>query len=734
MNHVLYSFFVAIAAITVAYVVVLVFRIRKLSEKYEQAERDFTQKQSDLNKVAQQLEKTRSKVDSLEAELQLSQLHYGVLFNHSHYMLFTFGLTDKGMPDYITDVNDVACALLNRSREDLLKMTILDIEDVEKPTTMVRLFHRTELVMLSDSEIEYRQTTSDRQLIKQILNNAAVHYERIYITASGKRIPVEVRAQSFEVDGRVRVLCSAHDISERQRDQRAVKEGRQRLRDLLNQSPIGAVLYDAQCKMDDVNISCLHMFGTPDEESFLRVNLFDNPFMTQEVRDKLSRKDAVRFESIFDFDEVHKQGLFVSSKSGKVYFDIMLINLGMDSDFKPRGYLFQIQDITERREAELKLKKKEDQSRQSQKLEAIGSLASGIAHDFNNILTPVMGYAELVLHSTSKEDSLYEYMTEVLQASHRAKDLINQILTFSRKSEQERMRLRISTVIKEVVKLVSSTAPGNIDFTHYLKAASDGVLANPVQMHQVLMNLCVNAMHAMKTDGGALIIRTDNITIEKDSESGLKPGKYLRIDVQDGGCGMDTEIAERIFDPFFTTKAPGEGTGMGLAVVHGIINGMNGSITVDSEPGEGTCFHILLPVVDNATDQVVVSTETVPHGSERILVVDNEDAILRMMDHILSGLGYTVKALSNPVEALELLNSNIDDFDLMITDQIMPQMLGSELAEKVLAKNPDFSIVISTGFSDKFTPKQASEMGIKGFIMKPVVMRNLAVAIRDAID
>lgn len=735
MNLILYSLFVmiAIVVVTITYAVVLVFRLRKLSKKNEQVERAFNQKQSDLNKVSQQLKKTDNKVGSLEAALELLQLHYDVLFNHSHYMLFTFGLTENGMPDYIIEVNDVACSLLGRSREDLLKMTILDIEDIEKPTTMVRLFHRNELVMLSDAEIEYRQTTSDRQLIKQILNNAAVHYERIYITGSGNRIPVEVRAQKFEVNGQVRVLCSVHDITERQRNQRAVKEGRQRLRDLLNQSPIGAVLYDAECNMDDVNISCLHMFGTPDAESFLRVNLFDNPFIADDVKDKLSRKEAVRFEAIFDFDEVHQQGLFVSSRNGKVYFDIMLINLGMDSDFKPRGYLFQIQDITERREAELKLRKREDQSRQSQKLEAIGSLASGIAHDFNNILTPVMGYAELVLHSTSQDDALYEYMTEVLQASHRAKDLINQILTFSRKSEQERMSLRMSTVIKEVVKLVSSTAPENIDFTHYLKAASDGVLANPVQMHQVLMNLCVNAMHAMKDDGGALIIRTDNITIEKNSESGLESGKYLRIDVQDGGCGMDAATAERIFDPFFTTKAPGEGTGMGLAVVHGIITGMNGSITVDSALGEGTCFHILLPVVENATDQVVVKMESVPHGSERILVVDNEEAILRMMDHILSGLGYTVKALSDPVEALELLKSNIDDFDLLITDQIMPQMLGSELAEKVLAENPGFPIVISTGFSDKFTPKQATEMGIRGFIMKPIVMRNLAVAIRDAL-
>ena len=729
-----FSAVVLIAAVTLIYTIVLIFRGRALSEEYEQTVRELSDREYDLDRSEQQLRKSKGKFSDIETKLSLLQVHYDAIFNHSRYMLFSFGVTKDGMPGRISQVNDVACVLLERSRADLLKMTILDIEDIEQPISMVRLFHRTELVMLSDAEIRYRNTTSDRQLIKQIINNAAVHYERTYITGTGKSIPVEVRTQRFEVNGKVQILCSAHDISERQRDQRAVREGRQRLRDLLDQSPIGSVLYNADYRLEDINKSCLHMFGAPDEESFLRVNLFDNPFVPADMKEHLRRKDTVRFDAVFDFDEVHKSGLFISSRSGKVCFDIMLINLGLDADFKSKGYLFQIQDVTERYEAETKLKAQESQSRQSQKLEAIGSLASGIAHDFNNILTPVMGYSELVLRSVSEGDALHEYMTEVLQASNRAKDLINQILTFSRESEQEQMRLRISTIIKEVIKLVSTTMPENIEITSSLLAVNDGVLANPVQIHQVLMNLCVNAIHAMKQDGGNLTVRTDNITIGKDSESGLAPDQYLCIDVRDSGCGMDAETQERIFEPFFSTKAPGEGTGMGLAVVHGIIKKMKGSITVESAPGEGTRFKILLPIVENVVEKVDETKVVIPHGTERLLVVDNEVAILRMMTHVLGGLGYSVKTLSSAVEALELLKSNIGDFDLLITDQIMPQMLGSELAKEVLADNPDFPIVISTGFSDQFSPKQASEMGIKGFIMKPLVMRNLAVAVRSALE
>ncbi len=724
---------VTIAAISVA--VVFFRRAHLLQDEYNKQELELRHKTSILNKIKKQTEKLSTSQNELNKTLDLLNAKYDVLFNHSRYMLFIFSLTSDGMPDKIIEVNDIACSLLERSREDIMNMTILDIEDIEKPTSMVRLFHRNELVLLSDAEIEYRRTTSDRQLMKQILNHSEVHYERVYITGSGKHIPVEVRAQKFNLVGKEMILCSAHDITERKRTQKAVKEGRQRLRDLLAQSPIGSVLYDADCQMEDVNHACLHMFGAPDEESFRRVNLFDNPFIDEEIKGKLGRKESTRFEAVFDFDVVNKDGLFISSRRGKAYFDIMLVNLGLDSEFKPRGFLFQIQDITEKREAEIKLKEKEEQSRQSQKLEAIGSLANGIAHDFNNILTPVMGYAELVLHSVSKEDSLYEYMTEVLQASHRAKDLINQILTFSRKSEQERMRLRISTVIKEVIKLVSSTAPENITIQHQLRAPADGVLANPVQIHQVLMNMCVNAIHATKGREGKIDIRTDNITVTKESESGLEPGRYLRIDIQDNGCGMDEQTKQRIFEPFFTTKAPGEGTGMGLAVVHGIITSMNGTITVDSTVGEGTCFHILLPVVENVSAEVTTEVkEAIPHGSEKILVVDNEDSILRMMKHLLNDLGYTVTTIKNPKEALKLLQEDISSFDLLISDQIMPQMTGQELAREVLNLNPDFPIIISTGFSDKFTPKQAAEMGIKGFIMKPIVMRNLAIAIRDALD
>ncbi|MCK5529041.1 MAG: PAS domain S-box protein, partial [Kiritimatiellae bacterium] len=244
-----FSAVVLIAAVTLIYAIVLIFRGRALSEEYEQTVRELSDREYDLDRSEQQLRKSKGKFSDIETKLSLLQVHYDAIFNHSRYMLFSFGVTKDGMPGRISQVNDVACVLLERSRADLLKMTILDIEDIEQPISMVRLFHRTELVMLSDAEIRYRNTTSDRQLIKQIINNAAVHYERTYITGTGKSIPVEVRTQRFEVNGKVQILCSAHDISERQRDQRAVREGRQRLRDLLDQSPIGSVLYNADYRL-----------------------------------------------------------------------------------------------------------------------------------------------------------------------------------------------------------------------------------------------------------------------------------------------------------------------------------------------------------------------------------------------------------------------------------------------------------------------------------------------------
>ena len=722
--------FALLAAITAA------LQNRRHRRTNEQLALTLRHTEADRSDSRRRYRDVEARATALADTLRREEERHQVLFNHARDMIFIHGVTAEGLPGINLEVNDVACGMLERSREELLKMSLLEIEDSARPSSMVRLFHRNELVLLSDAEIRYRQTTSDRQLMNQILGHTEVHYERVYMTASGQYIPVEVRAHHFKIDNEVFVMCTAYDITERQSTARAVREGQQRLRDLLVHSPIGSAIYDASCNLVDVNRACQHMFGTPDEEVFRRVNMFDNPFIPDDAKAKLARKDAVRFESVIDFDAVHRQGLFVSRHRGVVYLDILMINLGLDSDFKPKGYLFQVQDITQRREAEIELKKKEQQSRQSQKLEAIGSLASGIAHDFNNILTPVMGYAELVLHSISKDDVLHEYMTEVLQASHRAKDLINQILTFSRQSEQEGMRLRLSSVIKEVLKLVGATAPENVTLGHNLRAVDDTVYANPVQLHQVLMNLCVNGVHALKKGGGQITIRTDNLTVATGSAalSGLPAGRYLRVDVQDSGCGMDDATRDRIFEPFFSTRAPGEGTGMGLAVVHGIITGLKGAITVDSAPGAGTTFHVSLPIVEAVEETVTTSQRPVPTGTERIVVVDNEVGILRMMKHVLGGLGYTVETYENPEEALQLLSSKSDAFDLLISDQMMPQMTGGELAEKVLAACPGFPIIICTGFSDTLTPKKAAEMGIKAFIMKPIVMRNLAEAVRRALD
>ena len=724
----------ALAAVLVS--VMLLIRLRRVQEQHQNATLAVRRLEGDLERATQRRARIETALSEAESRARVRLTRYDVLFNNAQDMVFFHGITENGLPGKFIEVNDVACEALERTREELLEMSPLDIEEVSKSNTMVRLYSRSELATISDAEVSYRRSTSDRQLVRQILANAEVHYERVYITGKGKRIPVEVRARRFDLDGVPLVLYTARDITERRKSERALREGQQRLHDMLAQSPLGSAMYDADCRPVDINISCLHMFGVPDEAAFERVNLFDNPFMSEETRKTLARKDGVQFEAVFDFDEVRRAGMFVSDRQGRAYFDVIMINLGLDSDFRSKGYVFLVQDITQRREAEFALREKEQQLRRSQKLEAIGSLASGIAHDFNNILTPIMGYTDLILESADGSESLHEYMSEVLKASHRAKDLVNQILTFSRHSDHEEVRLRITPIVKEVLKLTQTASKTPIKVQRALRASNDAVLANPVQIHQVLMNLCTNAAYAMRQTGGLLEVGTANLTVPRGprTESGLEPGEYLRISVRDTGCGMDSATLERVFEPFFTTKGPGEGTGMGLAVVHGIISAMNGVIKVQSEVDKGSLFEVFLPTVPVVEEEEAAEESDLQHGSEQILVVDDEQAVLTMMSRMLTSLGYTVETALSPVAALQEVEQAPDRFDLLITDQMMPGMTGAELSARVLALRPDMPIVMCTGFSEDFTPRQGSELGIREFILKPVVVRNLAETVRRAID
>lgn len=380
--------------------------------------------------------------------------------------------------------------------------------------------------------------------------------------------------------------------------------------------------------------------------------------------------------------------------------------------------------------------KKEKQFRQAQKMEAMGTLAGGIAHDFNNILSAVIGYSEMALEKVSQEDLLTRNIHKVLTAGYRARDLVKQILAFSRQTEQQLRPVQVKLMVKEALKLLRASLPTTIEISQNI-ASDSAVLADPTQVHQVLMNLCTNAGHAMREKGGILAISLTDVVLDADFiavHSDLEPGPYLKLTVSDTGRGMSADVRERVFDPFFTTKPQGEGTGMGLAVVHGIVKSHEGAITVHSEPGGGSTFHIYFPVIE---DEVMPQTKTeksLPTGNERILFVDDEKQLMDLGKQILELLGYKVVARTSSLEALKLFQTKPDDFDLVLTDMTMPNMTGKDLAREIMRIRPNIPIILCSGFSEMITEKSAKAIGIRDFLLKPVAMGDFARTIRQALD
>ena len=412
-------------------------------------------------------------------------------------------------------------------------------------------------------------------------------------------------------------------------------------------------------------------------------------------------------------------------------------------------------EITERKLAEKERRKMCVQLQQAQKMEAIGTLAGGIAHDFNNVLTAVIGYTEMALDDVTKGPLLQNDLQEVLKAGIRAKDLVNQILTFSRQTEQELMPVKLKLVAKEAIKLLRASLPTTIEIRQDIQNES-WVLADPTQIHQILMNLCTNAGHAMQEKGGILEVSLRNVDLKTDqnrskieipksmaqsapgwagqAEIGLAPGSYLRLTVSDTGHGMDRSTIQRIFDPYFTTKDKGEGTGLGLSVVHGIVKDHGGTVTVYSEPGRGAAFHVYLPVIERESELDVAAEKILPTGTERILFIDDEPSLVNLGTQMLEGLGYKVVTRTSSLEALELFKEQYDKFDLVFTDMTMPNMTGEELAKEVLKVRPDIPVILCTGFSSRITEEKAKAFGIRAFVMKPLLKLDMAKTIRRVLD
>ena len=380
----------------------------------------------------------------------------------------------------------------------------------------------------------------------------------------------------------------------------------------------------------------------------------------------------------------------------------------------------------------------EEQLRQAQKMESIGTLAGGIAHDFNNILGVIMGYTELSLDDVENRPETYGSLQEVLKATSRAKDMVNQILTFSRSTDVEKKIIKTIPIVKEACKFLRSSLPTTIEIRQNITAERDHILADPTQFHQILMNLCTNAGHAMKEEGGVLDVALDEVFLQNDDlilYSDLKVGAYLKLTVKDTGYGISKDNLERIFEPYFTTKEKGEGTGLGLAVVHGIVKEFGGDIRVYSEIGKGTGIHILFPLLKEMKEQKDLErTESLPTGTETILFVDDEVFLADVAKKILSRLGYTVVVVTSGADALETFSLAKDSYDLIITDKTMPKMTGFDMAEAIKKIRADIPIILCTGVSDKEDDAKMKRAGIVEIIMKPIDKRSMAEMIRKVLD
>ena len=399
--------------------------------------------------------------------------------------------------------------------------------------------------------------------------------------------------------------------------------------------------------------------------------------------------------------------------------------------------VFTALDMTAQKRVEKEHRNLERMLQQAQKMEAIGTLAGGIAHDFNNILSPILIQTEMALLDLPEDSFIRLNLEDVLDAANRARDLVKQILAFSRQGEEERTAIKVSSIVADALKLLRASLPATIEIEQVIEAQAEMVMADATQIHQVLMNLCTNAFQAMQAEGGVLVVGLEHVDLDPTAVAAipnLAPGSYLKLRVSDSGEGMDRLTQERIFDPYFTTKEKIGGTGMGLSVVHGIIRSYEGAITVESELGKGTTFWVYLPCLERESPLKSIETEPLPTGNERILLVDDEKAIIDAVQQMLERLGYQVVARTSSVEALEVFRSQPDGFDLLLTDQTMLGMTGEALAKEVMAIRSDIPIVLSTGFSHTINEQKAKSMGIREFIFKPVLIRELAVIIRRLLD
>ncbi len=616
-----------------------------------------------------------------------------------------------GRDQCVKQINRMGCIILEGNEKDIVGKNWFD--------------HFIPGDIREDLRTQYIDLVDSADNFTNIMDFFPEGYNHELLTMNGKKRTLSwhntlLLDQKGNVTG---TLSSAEDLTEKLEAEEARKQSEDKFFKIFRYNPdaIGIVnLADSSLK--DANEALLDMFGYSREE------LFDPSFDSSQLWINRKDRDAV-LALVLKEGQASAQEIRFRNKAGRE-----LISLSSFQIIQLEGeqhILCIFRDITERRNLE-------DHLRQAQKMEAIGTLAGGIAHDFNNILSVIMGYAELAMSSIPENSRALRDMKEVISGSARAKELVQQILTFSRETEQKKAPLKPSTIIKEAMKMLRASIPSTIAI-HSSLNSKQIVLADPTQMHQIIMNLCTNAFHAMEDTGGNINIQLSDVPYEFMQDTlkpKLKPGCYVKLTISDTGPGIPEDLRERIFEPYFTTKKKGKGTGLGLAIVAGIVKNHGGGIHLESKKGEGTIFDIYFPAYEGEAEidsgQIVQNDiETTP---AKILFVDDEIAIVKLHEKHLRKKGYQVESTSSSIEALEWIQKEPDRFDLVITDLTMPKMTGIELAKRTLQVQPKLPIIMCTGYTEKLTPDDIKYAGIKELMFKPVIMSDLIKTIEKCLN
>jgi PAS domain S-box-containing protein len=638
-----------------------------------------------------------------KAALKENEQKYRLLLQNANDAIYVHAINPEG-PGQFLEVNDKACHLLGYTRAELLKMKISDIAIPE-------------------------QKKNIPSIIKELFKSGHSIFFTEDLTKDGRRVPVEVSANKFNFGSSPAVLAIVRDVSEQIKNQTFLKDQVSFFQMLIDTIPSPIFYKDAQ----GIYIGCNKAF-----ESYIGLkktelkgkSVYD--VAPKELADKYKKAD----DDLFASKGAQTYEAQVKYADGSVHDVVFNKAVYLTNKNDIGGMVGVMVDITDRKKADQEKNELEAKLYRSQKLEAIGTLAGGIAHDFNNILSAILGYTELSMFEMPTESPISNNLKHVHEAGQRAKELVKQILTIARQSDQVMNPVSVGSITKEALKLIRSSIPSSIEIIQKIESKSV-IMGDSTQIHQILMNLCTNAAQSMEKNGGELSVHVSDVFLSSDSKTNmlnLKSGNYVKLTVSDNGEGIPSKNIKSIFEPYYSTKEPGEGTGLGLAIVHGIIKSHGGEITVNSAIAKGSEFIVYFPITKESEETQIHDQKILPTGREHILFVDDEDPIVDMSTKILKRLGYSVTALTNSLEALELFRSNPDHFDLVITDMTMPKMTGDKLAAEMLKIRSDIPVIICTGYSKKISNTIFGENHIKAICQKPLSMNELATKIREVLS